>query len=166
MEIHSDSIQELMRKYAATLVLYARQFFPHGDFHAAEEVVQDVFCRLIQENRLPNDNPVAWLYTVTRNRAISVQRSRKRRENRENSRETLPYFQPDPNALLEAGEITAALQRLEREQREIITLHLWSEMSFAEIGVLIGKSKTTVFRRYEEALQTLRGVLEPRESEP
>lgn len=164
-ENDSTSIQDLMRKHAAALVLYARQFFRHGDFHAGEEVVQDVFCRLLQEKTLPV-NPVAWLYKATRNRAISAQRSRTRRANRENDRSIPSYFQVDPNALVDAEEVAAALLQLDRQQREIVTLHLWSEMPFGDIAALIGKPKTTVFRRYEEALETLRTLLESRRIEP
>ena len=153
----STDFKQLIRQYAAPLVLYARQFFGHADFHAAEEIVQDAFFRLSRE-RNPPEKPVAWLYRTVRHRAISAARSEKRRKKRETCRE-MPLFQPDSVDPIEAKEIAQALRHLDLEQREIVTMHIWSDLSFAEIGILLGKPKTTLFRRYEEALDTLRQLL-------
>jgi len=160
-----EIIQELMSRHAAPLILYARQFFSGGDFDAAEEVVQDVFFRLSRqlvemsrqrETSEMMEHVTAWLYRSVRNGAISEARSHRRRRNRENARNAVPFFEPDAETLLDAELVTEKLQTLDRELREIVTLHLWGERSFAEIG----KSKATVFRRYEEALETLRALLE------
>ena len=161
-------IQELMSRHAAPLTLYARQFFSGGDFSAAEEVVQDVFFRLSRQmsgmtDNGMMDNVTAWLYRSVRNGAISEERSHRRRRNRENARNAVPFFEQDAETLLDAELVTEKLQTLDRELREIVTLHLWGERSFAEIGKLLGKSKATVFRRYEEALETLRALLDKNE---
>jgi DNA-directed RNA polymerase specialized sigma24 family protein len=53
-----------------------------------------------------------------------------------------------------------SLDKLDREDREIVTLHIWSDLPFSEIATLLGKPKTTVFRRYGEALEVLRELLD------
>ena len=151
-------IEELVKTHAAALTLYARQFFENNSFHAAEEVVQEVFHRLSQQPNLP-ENPVAWLYTAVRNGAISAARSDKRRERREAYRQP-PLFQPDDDSSLDTEKIAQCLAKLDGEDREIVTLHLWSDLPFSEIASLLGKPKTTVYRRYQEALEVLRGMLE------
>ena len=161
-------IEELVKTHAAALTLYARQFFENGSFHAAEEVVQEVFHRLSQQPNLP-ENPVAWLYTAVRNGAISAARSDKRRERRETNwhgtnwhgaTRQPPLFQPDDDSPLDTEKIALCLAKLDGEDREIVTLHLWSDLPFSEIASLLGKPKTTVYRRYQEALEVLRGMLE------
>ena len=154
-------IQEIVQIYAAPLTLYARQFFAQSQYHDAEEVVQDVFFRLSKQGMIP-ENVGAWLYKSVRNGAISLARSEKRRDKREQTRITPPYFQPvpQPDDEFDSVALKNALESLEREQREIVTLHLWGNRSFAEIGELLAKSKTTVFRRYEEALEILRQKLQ------
>jgi len=170
-------IEELVNTHAAALTLYARQFFENGSFHAAEEVVQEVFHRLSQQPNLP-ENPVAWLYTAVRNGAISAARSDKRRErretnwhdanwhsaNRHGATQQPPLFQPrcplDGESPLDTEKIALCLAKLDGEDREIVTLHLWSDLPFSEIASLLGKPKTTVYRRYQEALEVLRGMLE------
>jgi RNA polymerase sigma factor (sigma-70 family) len=158
MGILPSIIEETAKAHTAALVLYARQFFKGGNLHAAEDVVQEVFHRL---SRLPNcpENLAGWLYTAVRNGAISAARSDQRRERRETDRQP-PLFQPETESPFDAEKIALSLEKLDREEREIVTLHLWSDLPYSEIGALLGKSKTTVFRRYQEALETLRQLLD------
>ena len=156
-------IEELVKTHAAALTLYARQFFENSSFHVAEEVVQEVFHRLSQQPNQP-ENPVAWLYTAVRNGAISAARSDKRRERRETNwhgaTRQPSLFQPDEDSPLDTEKIALCLAKLSGEDREIVTLHLWSDLPFSEIASLLGKPKTTVYRQYKEALEVLRGMLE------
>ena len=151
-------IEDALNAHGNALVFYARQFFAGRSLHAAEDVVQEAFQRLSQQKN-PPENVVGWLYTAVRNGAISAARSEKRRERRENQHEP-PLFQPEKDAPFDAEKIALSLEKLDREQREIVALHIWNGLPFSEIATLLGKSKTTVFRRYEEALETLRQMLE------
>jgi RNA polymerase sigma factor (sigma-70 family) len=65
--------------YAGRLVLYARQWL---EAQWAEDVVQDVFIRLMAQSREP-DNVKSWLFAAVRNAAISAFRSESSRRNRE-----------------------------------------------------------------------------------
>ncbi len=158
MNIDSATIRKLHGEHGAPLTLYARQFFRRGSFHAAEEVVQEVFVRLNSVSP-PPENVVGWLYASVRNGAISAARSDKRREKRESDRQP-PLFHVDAEAPFDSEKISLALEKLAPLEREIITLHLWGDRPFSEIGPLLGLPKTTVFRRYAEALETLRRLLE------
>ena len=152
MGISQTELRDIMAKNAAPMLLYARQLL---DYHAAEEVVQDAFFRLSQE-KTTIENPTAWLYRTVRNGAISRKRSDARRENRENDKQRVPWFETDLTDRLDAELVAETLQTLPPELREIVTLHVWGELSFAEIAELTGMSKATAFRRYEEGLATLR----------
>lgn len=152
MGISQSELRDIMAKNAAPMLLYARQLL---DYHAAEEVVQDAFFRLSREETAIA-NPTAWLYRTVRNGAISRKRSDIRRENRENANKRVPWFEADPADRLDAELVAESLRELPAELREILTLHVWGELSFAEIAELTGTSKATAFRRYEEGLAALR----------
>jgi len=158
MSILPTIIEGVVRAHGSALTLYARQFFKGGNFHAAEEVVQEVFHRLSRQERLP-ENLVAWLYAAVRNGAISAARSDRRREKREVA-QMPPLFKPDADNPFDAEKIAKSLEKLDSQEREIVTLHLWSDLPFSEIASLLGTSKTTVFRRYADALETLRQLLD------
>ncbi|MBK8093045.1 MAG: hypothetical protein IPK32_13915 [Verrucomicrobiaceae bacterium] len=51
--------------------------------------------------------------------------------------------------------------RLPKEQREVITLHLWGGLTFKDIAALTGDSINTVAGRYRYALNNLHKKLSP-----
>ena len=154
MTLSTDRLQEIVKLHAAPLTLYARQFFEQYDFHAAEEVVQDVLFRLSQQPNEP-EYLAAWLYKSARNGAIAAARSAKRRKRRENN--WVPFFQTENN--VDAEHIAQVLQKLEPVHREIVMLYIWGDRSFKEIAELLEMPMTSVFRKYQEALGKLREYL-------
>ncbi len=147
-------LSEWFSAHAAALTLYARQWV---EAPQAEDVVQDVFVRLITKRWTPA-NPKAWLFAAVRNAAISHTRSRLRRESRERRRAegVEPWFESRPEDLMDAGTVQAALATLPREEREPIVLRLWADLTFKEIARIIGEPVTTVFERYRSGLQAIR----------
>lgn len=140
--------------YAPALVLYARQWVAPG---AADDVVQDAFVQLIAQRRRPG-NVKAWLFTVTRNAAISQLRSRRRRELRERAQAAArpEPFEARPEDLIDAQAAQAALASLPPDQREAIVLRIWGGLTLEEASVIMGQPRTTVFRRYRQGLAGIR----------
>ena len=157
MAIDSALIEDVVETYIDALVLYARQFFANRSLHDAEDVVQDAFSRLSQQPRMP-ENVSAWLYTVVRNTAHNALRSNIRRKTHEAEyRQTL--LQPDEESPIDLEKVELWLEQIDAVQREIVTLHIWSNLTFIDIAKLTQLSRTTVIRRYEEALETLKRLL-------
>ncbi|HSG69944.1 MAG TPA: RNA polymerase sigma factor, partial [Planctomycetaceae bacterium] len=100
----------------------------------------------------------AWLFTVTRNKSISASRSRRRRVRHESRHaETHPcWFEESFETGLDAREISRLLDDLPGEQREILVMRVWGELTFEEIAELTSSSSSTCHRRYQEALEQLR----------
>jgi len=148
-----ERLGELIDRYAAALVLYARQWCI-----APEDVVQDAFVKLVQQVDSP-EQVVPWLYRVVRNGAISQSRSARRRQKYETRKaQKLPeWFEmgDDPTGL-DSSVVTEALSELPVDQREIIVAHLWGALTFEQIAELVGTSTSTAFRRYNAGLNTLR----------
>jgi len=144
--------------HSAPLVLYARQFV---DRAAAEDVVHDAFVSLMGLSREPDDAR-AWLFRTVRNAAISRKRSWWRRVRRERIvGEARPaMFEPRIDDLLDARLAEAALQRLRPEQREVVVLRLWVQMTFAEIAGVVNASLSTVHDRFRMAIAAMKHELE------
>jgi RNA polymerase sigma-70 factor (ECF subfamily) len=148
----------LVDEHSAALVLYARQWCS-----APEDVVQDALLKLVGQAKKP-DHPVAWLYRVVRNGAISAARSAQRRRRHEEAaaERTLAWFIPAEAGGLDEQTASAALGNLPLEQREVIVAHLWGGLTFEQIAALVGCSSSTAHRRYLEGLLALRVKLEKR----
>jgi DNA-directed RNA polymerase specialized sigma24 family protein len=158
-----EAFSQLVDEHTGALVLYARQWCA-----APEDVVQEALLKLVAQKKEP-DHPIAWLYRVVRNAAISASRSAKRRQHHETfaASRAPSWFVPCEGGGLDVGSASAALRELPLEQRESIVAHLWGGLTFEQIGSLTGCSSSTAHRRYLEGLSVLRKKLEkPCPSQP
>ncbi len=139
---------------APAMVLYARQWLQVGP---AEDVVQDVFVRLMCQRKVPA-NPKAWLFRCVRNAAISRLRSRSRRRQHHErlAASAATMFRPDPAAAIDAVAAEEALTELPRELREVVVLRIWGRMKLREIAEITGRPVSTLMSRYQSALEKIR----------
>ena len=156
-------LSRLVSEYSSALVLYARQLCRNP-----EDVVQEAFLQLMRQAELPN-NVRAWLYRVVRNSAISAAHSATRRRRHESvaAHRGEPWFDSTDERRLDASTATDALGQLPLEQRETIVARVWGGLSYDEIAEVTGSTRSTVFRRYQAGLSTLRerfGVACPHEN--
>jgi RNA polymerase sigma-70 factor (ECF subfamily) len=151
--------------YGPKLLLCARQWT--RSLADAEDVLQEAFVRYWRHQReLPGD-PQALLITSIRRAAIDHARRESRRAAREEKadgglegRDTL--FAPQPGEDADRRiEIEAALQRLPAEQREVLVLKIWNELTFDQIAGALGIPANTAASRYRYALAALRKELNP-----
>jgi len=56
----------------------------------------------------------------------------------------------------EYAQLEAAIQRLPVEQREVLTLKVWGELTFQQIAAVMDESPNTIASRYRLALASLR----------
>jgi len=143
----------------------------------AEDVLQDVFYKLVEANRLlmPIDHITGWLFQVARNRITDL--FRKKRPERfseievvaeEDERLTFEDLLPSHDAgpereylravLLE--ELEDAIAELPREQREVFVAHELEGRSFAEMAAESGVSMNTLLARKRYAVLRLRERLQ------
>ena len=133
-----------------------------GDRHTAEDVVHDVFRALIKDGAglRENSNLPAYLTVCTRNRAIDFARRRRTRDLAAATEAGSQLKVDDPVERATEAEETVALlhavNELPPEQREVLSLHVWGDLPFEEIGRLQGISKGAAYARYRSALEKLR----------
>jgi RNA polymerase sigma-70 factor (ECF subfamily) len=154
--LKADELCRLIDAHCSTLILYAKQWHPNE----AEDVVQEAFLRMVRRatwEGMPT-NPVAWLFTAVRNEAIDRHRKTKRRQRHEQQAmaERPIWFETPPDTALRSSELLELLDTLPPEQREVVIARIWGGLTFDEIAALTGDSRTTVHRRYGDALERLR----------
>jgi RNA polymerase sigma-70 factor (ECF subfamily) len=136
-----------------------------GSASDAEDVLQEVFCRLVRYRarlRLVR-RPRVFVFRVTRNEANRFLRRRIESENAARSVASFAdsfrsaYVGPDePTERLVAG----ALARLPAEQRETVILKVFEGLTFREIAAVCEEPVPTVASRYRYGVEKLRGLLE------
>jgi RNA polymerase sigma-70 factor (ECF subfamily) len=130
----------------------------------AEDALQEVFARLAEGRGAQVKDLKAYLFAAARNEALSVLR-RRRREALFTA--YLPMrVRPArrvEDAVQDAG-LLALLQQLPPEQREVVALKVFEQMTFAEIALLVKAPPNTVAARYRYGIQRLRRWWEEEDS--
>ena len=142
--------------HAPKLLLFARQ--KARSEADAQDLVQEAIVECWQRS---GDGPPALplVFTTIHRRAIDFARREDRRANREQlaaSDETQIWFDVDVENQEFSCVIQSALAELPVEQREVITLKVWGEMTFAEIAGALGIPANTAASRYRYGLSELR----------
>jgi RNA polymerase sigma-70 factor (ECF subfamily) len=157
----ADWLGRLVDRHAAALELYARQWCD-----APEDVVQGAFVKLAGQ-RVPPENPAAWLFRVVRNGALNAAVASRRRRHHETAR-AVGWFRTEESetrsGALDPEAACEALGGLPVEQREVIVAHIWGGLTFEQIGELAGSSASTAHRHYSAGLTALRERLGVRET--
>jgi RNA polymerase sigma factor (sigma-70 family) len=156
-----EGITDVVRRERSRLLNFIRRRVP--DPNDAEDVLQDVFYKLVEANRLlmPIDHVAGWLFRVARNRIIDLFRERKPEGDELSGLEdVLPSTEAGPDALLEQhsllDELEAALDELPEEQRAVFVAHVLEGRSFREMAEQTGVNMNTLLARNRYALRRLR----------
>jgi RNA polymerase sigma-70 factor (ECF subfamily) len=152
--------RESYDRLSARLLLFARQWA--GSATDAEDVVQEAFVRCWRRGGHPADN-AALLYAAVRSAALDARRRQERRRRRE-TEATPPHAESTPfHCELEdrelAESVQAALRQLPLEQREVLVLRIWGELSFPEIAEVLDVGVDTAASRHRYALAALRKLI-------
>jgi RNA polymerase sigma-70 factor (ECF subfamily) len=142
-------IEALYEQYSRGLRAYACSVT--GSFAAAEDAVHLVFERLLHSGIEISGPPTPYLYRAVHNAALNHIRSKTREA------ELTDIWLQSPLGMEQSGlELQSALAELPQEQREVIVLHIWAEMSFEEISIALEISPNTAASRYRYGLSKLR----------
>ena len=175
MALEQDQrISEVVKRERSRLSNFIRRRVP--DPLDAEDVLQDVFYRLVEANRLlmPIEQITGWLFRVARNRITDLFR-KKEPENFSDLavadddemlrfEDLLPSPDDGPEALFARNvlleDMKAALAELPQEQREVFLAHEIEGRSFKEIAEKSGVSVNTLLSRKRYAVLHLRERLQ------
>ena len=131
------------------MLAYACSFLP--SFASAEDVLHQVFERLLRGDVKIVGEPAPYLYRSIRNASLNSIRNQTREVELDDG------WLEGPAGMEEtAMELQSALRELPEEQREVILLHVWGQMSFEETATALGISPNTASSRYRYALLKLR----------
>jgi RNA polymerase sigma factor (sigma-70 family) len=140
----------------------------------AEDILQDVFYKLVEANRLlmPIDHVTAWLFRVARNRIADLFRSRRANRVADAAgsdeivqlEELLPSPDAGPDALYARNvmldELAVAVDELPADQRAVFLAHVVEGRSFKEIAAETGVGVNTLLSRKHYAMRRLRARLQ------
>lgn len=156
------AFRELVNRYVNLVHSTALRLL-NGNHALAEDVTQSVFLELARHaGRLSHEVMLGgWLHRRTCHTALSLQRSERRRVNRERIAMELQTLQEDTEANLAriAPILDQAINQLATPDRAAILLRFFEQRDFQSVGEALGTKEDAARMRVTRALEKLRQLL-------
>jgi RNA polymerase sigma-70 factor (ECF subfamily) len=163
-----EVVEALMRHHAGAIMQHCTTWLGEG---LAEEITQEVFVAAWEQ--LPRFRPVAplrtWLFGIAHKKCQQAYRNRARRQaiartfldDIQHGMHTDPSLMPEGHAaqVSEHARLHASLAALRDEERILLTLRYWKELSVADIADIVGKSESAARKRLDRAVKRLRAQM-------
>ena len=157
----AEAFNQLIERYADRC--YAYFFRLTGRSHVSEELLSDLFLRLVNKiHSFEGGSFQSWLFTV----ASNLFRDHLRRQGRqkkiiEKKAAQLETVQTSPK---QEGRIfdnlQVALEKLDPETAELITLRYYGQMSFKELAQIRNEPIGTTLSKVHRGVKKLRHIME------
>ena len=132
-----------------------------GNRHSSEDLVQDVFFRMLKYRHTyrAEGKFTTWMFSIAHNTKIDHFRKKSRRDAEIEETDFLVDENPNPEETLEKQSEAALLQRalagLSKEKREVLLLSRFQNMKYEEIEQVMGCKVGTIKARVHRALKEL-----------
>ncbi|MBX2985659.1 MAG: sigma-70 family RNA polymerase sigma factor [Bacteroidia bacterium] len=163
-------MEMLVKRYKSKL--YTTIYLVVQDTYIAEDIFQETFIKVIRTFKSgkyeENDKFKQWIMRIARNLAIDYYRKVKKmpkitRDDGSDVFETLNFFESNIEDRIVQNERERVIRRfvkeLPEEQKEVLILRHYGDLSFKEISELTGISINTALGRMRYALINLRKMI-------
>jgi RNA polymerase sigma-70 factor (ECF subfamily) len=158
-----EAFAELVARYQGPV--YNAAFWVLRRADDASDICQTAFLKAAE--RIDDYDPrykfFSWLYRIALNESLNLRRDRGREEALDEAAELQASDADGPEEQMQAGQrnrrLREALMKLSANDRIVVTLRHFSELSYAEIADVLDIDEKTVKSRLFEARQRLRTLL-------
>ena len=160
--IDATEIESLYRRHGAALLLFATAIT--GERGRAQDALHQVFLKLIEDGNLRHAlDKKAYLFASVRNAVLNEAKVLNRHTplDPDSARFNSAWFAPPDRDYAAERSLRHALAILPDDQRAVIVLHIWGDLTFAQIADLLEISANTAASRYRYALAKLRDTMLP-----
>ena len=159
-----EAASELVSRYRPALVRFCYRYFGHVE--ESEDVAQDVLGAITADGRWPEGNFRAWVYRLARNRCLNLVKRRQDGWIGAGSilgDSHLPSPHTGPRSASLRKERNEGLRRhlasLTPNQREILVLRYFEDLSRRQIAEVLELSESVVKSRLFEAMRQLQRIM-------
>ena len=137
------AFETLYKKY--NKLVYRIAFTILKNKEDSEDIVQAVFSKIysLPKDKLPIDNIATWIYSVTKNEAISLYRKRKNTIDLDCMYE-IADSDDEINRIVDQDRYNRILSKLNDKEKEVVSLKILTNLTFDEIAKLLDEPAGTV----------------------
>lgn len=157
-----EQVGVLFRRHQA--MVHAHCFRMTGSRTAADDLLQESFLRVIRFRTSWEDRArfSTWLYRIVRNTCLDYLRKARRVDATFTALSADPIDEESggPDTSDELRRLSRALHLLPAERREVILLSRYMDMSYAEIGLVLGCTINNARVKLHRALAELKEIFD------
>jgi RNA polymerase sigma-70 factor (ECF subfamily) len=147
--------------------LYRYFYYRSGDQHVAEELVSEVFLRIVEaivQFRLPDHAQArafsGWVFRIAYTRLVDYYRQQKRQSVELDESIAAPFSADEVvDRSLEHEELREAIKRLTPEQQQVVVLRFVERLSTEEVAIITGQTIGAVKAMQHRALNAMAKIL-------
>jgi RNA polymerase sigma-70 factor, ECF subfamily len=148
-----NDVRGLYETHGRPLLAYACALL--RDPSAAEDALHQVFLNVLRGRTSIDGDPKAYLFRSVRNAALNHIRGQAREVELADG----GVWLESPDGSVETSmALQSALNALPDEQREVVVLKIWGQLTFEEAAAVIGIPANTAASRYRYGLEKLREI--------
>lgn len=159
----ASDLEQLYDEHAQALFAFLLNFTRNE--HDTRDLLQDVFIKIARQPELLRGvrEPRSFLIRLAHNAAIDLIRRRGAREKYQDQILEEPVLAPatNPDEAAFRDSLSRALGDLPPEQRAVVHLKLWENLTFEQIAEALEIPPNTAASRYRYGLDKLRTLLRP-----
>lgn len=159
-----ESTDTLAKKYSKELFSYLCRYV--GDYASAQDILSDVFVRMMENIHHSGDESFQWrpwLYRVATNLAASHLRRQKIRRLFLVKNSGSAINDSSPHRQLEYSQnekrVRMAMEQLSNKYRSALVMRVYQEMSYEEIARNLGISLAAVKSRINDAKKKMAKIM-------
>lgn len=139
-----QNMEELYNQYFNTVYKYLLYLTHDKDF--SEELTQETFCKALEKlHTFKGECKISvWLCQIAKHLLINEKNKRKKIIDTNELEQLEDTQQLEQNIILRDNKITLykRMQKLDSNSKEVIHLRITGELSFKEIGDILGQTET------------------------
>lgn len=155
LDRNEENLQRLYLEYKN--LVYAIAFSILKNREDAEDIVQNIFLKLykLDKKKLPKNNELNWLYTITKNESINLLKNKQKSINYEELND-IPDSRNSFNEIIESDEYNKLMKHLTPLEKEILSFKIIYGFSFKEISATLNLPLGAVEWKYYKSINHIR----------
>lgn len=158
--IENEKLEHLINEYGNEILRMCYLYLK--DYQLAEDAVQETFIKIMKsyDSFLHQSSEKTWIIRIAINTCKNIMRNHWFSIIQSNIEDYLSDEKVDPmQNILEKDSITRAIMKLNINDRKIIILYYYQELSVNEIAEIIGKTQNATLQQLHRARKKLKKIL-------
>lgn len=154
-----EKIEQLLMEHGNSV--FRMCFLYLKDYHLAEDAAQETFIKALYsyDSFQHQSSEKTWLTRIAINTCKNIMRTGWFRLARNELKDDLQNTDGFPESVVEESCVSKAILQLRTEDRKMILLYYYQELSMKEISQIIGRSENAVAQRVHRARNRLKKIL-------